>query len=102
MSIQEINSAPEYITKFISGNLEQLEKIYNEGMEISEQLDKGILYFNCSEKENVMDVQFMDDIMMESIIAKDSVGELKQTIRLDKKLLFVNDIDRKCVFLIQI
>jgi len=102
MDIHEINSAPEYISKFITGNLEQLEKIYDEGMELSQQLDKGILYFNCSIKDNIMDVQFMDDIMMAEIIQKDSVEELKKTIKPNKKLLFVNDTDLKSIFLIQI
>ena len=32
MSIQNISSAPEYINKFIQGNLEQLNKIYDDGL----------------------------------------------------------------------
>ena len=60
-SIQNVDSAPDYIMKFIHMNMEQLCKIYDEGMYNNSQLDKGIMVFQCSEKENKMDVQFMND-----------------------------------------
>ncbi|MDP7037501.1 MAG: hypothetical protein QF453_06180, partial [Candidatus Marinimicrobia bacterium] len=40
----------------------------------------GVLGFQCSEKENKMDVQFMNDEMMSEILQKDSVMQLKSTI----------------------
>ena len=73
MSIQTIDSAPDYIMKFIHGNMEQLCKIYDEGMYNNPDLDKGIMVFQCSEKENKMDVQFMNDEMMCEILEKESV-----------------------------
>ena len=99
MNIQNINSAPEYINKFIQGNLEQLNNIYDEGMKSN---DFGVLGFQCSEKENKMDVQFMNDDMMLEMIQKDSWEQLKKSIPESKKLFFVKDIDLNSVFLIYI
>tara|TARA_Y100000817_G_scaffold248211_1_gene200392 strand:+ start:1397 stop:1711 length:315 start_codon:yes stop_codon:yes gene_type:complete len=100
--IQQINSCPDYISKFIQLNMEQLCKIYDEGMNLNPGLDKGILCFLCSEKENKMNVQFMNNEMMCEIIEKDSLMQLKTTIEKNKKLLFIRDMDLNSVFLIQI
>ena len=100
--IKEIKEPPEYISRFVSGNIEQLEIIYNEGMEFNETSNKGILYFNCSEKENIMDVQFVNDTVMENFMSKELVSDIINNTESDKKLLFINDIDLKTVFLIQI
>ena len=62
------------------------------------ELEKGILCFQCSEKENKMDVQFMNDEMMIEIIQKDSLTDLKKNIPADKKLFFVMDQDINSVF----
>jgi len=99
MSIQNISSAPKYINKFIQGNLEQLNIIYDEGMKHN---DCGVLCFQCSEKENKMDVQFMNDEMMLKIIQKESWEQLKQSISESKKLFFIKDNDLNSVFLIYI
>lgn len=100
--IQNVDSAPSYIMKFIKGNMEQLCKIYDEGLSLNPDLEKGILYFICSEKDNKMDVQFMNDEMMCEILEKESVMNLKTSIQDNKKLLFIRDLDREAVFLIQI
>jgi hypothetical protein len=102
MSIQNVDSAPDYIMKFIHNNMEQLCKIYDEGMYSNPELDKGIMVFQCSEKENKMDVQFMDDEMMCEILEKESVMNLKNNIQKDKKLFFIQDLDINSVFLIQV
>ena len=99
MSIQNISSAPPYINTFIQGNLEQLNKIYDEGMEIS---SSGVLYFQCSEKENKMDVQFMNGDDMLRMINKESWEQLKSSIPESKKLFFMKDEDLNSVFLIYI
>jgi hypothetical protein len=101
-SIQNVDSAPDYIMKFIHNNMEQLCKIYDEGMYSNPELDKGIMVFQCSEKENKMDVQFMDDEMMCEILQKESVMNLKNNIQKDKKLFFIQDLDLNSVFLIQV
>jgi len=101
-NIQNVDSCPDYINKFIHLNMEQLYKIYDEGMEINSKLEKGILFFLCSQEENKMDVQFMNDEMMCEILQKDSLMQLKSTIEENKKLLFIKDIDLNSIFLIQI
>lgn len=101
-NIIQTDSCPDYINKFIHLNMEQLMKIYEEGMYNNPELDKGILFFMCSEKENKMDVQFMNDDMMCEIIQSDSLKSLKDNIQENKKLFFIRDIDINSIFLIQI
>ena len=101
-SIQNVDSAPDYNMKFIYNNMEQLCKIYDEGMYNNPDLDKGIMVFQCSEKENKMDVQFYNDEMMCEILEKESVMNLKNNIQKDKKLFFIQDLDINSVFLIQV
>ena len=102
MSIQNINSVPDYIVKFIHMNMEQLCNIYDEGLNNNPDLDKGIMVFQCSQENNKMDVQFMNDEMMCEILQKESIMNLKNNIQKDKKLFFIQDLDIKSVFLIQI
>jgi hypothetical protein len=100
--IQNVDSAPDYIMKFIHENMEDLCMIYDEGLSNNPGLEKGIIVFQCSEKENKMDVQFMNDEMMYEILEKESVMNLKNNIQENKKLFFIQDIDRNSVFLIQV
>jgi len=101
-SIQHVDSAPDYIMKFIHNNMEQLCKIYDEGLINNPHLDKGIMVFQCSEENNKMDVQFMNDEMMCEILEKESVMNLKNNIQKNKKLFFIRDLDLNSVFLIQV
>ena len=102
MSVQNIESAPSYIMKFIHGNMEQLCNIYDEGMYNNPDLDRGILVFQCSENNNTMDVQFMNDEMMEGIISKENIININNNSQPDKKIFFVQDLDLGCIFLLQI
>tara|TARA_B100001094_G_scaffold161349_1_gene156069 strand:+ start:624 stop:935 length:312 start_codon:yes stop_codon:yes gene_type:complete len=101
-SIQNVDSAPDYIMKFIHINMEQLCKIYDEGLTNNSELDKGIMVFQCSQENNKMDVQFYNDEMMCEILEKESVMNLKNNIQEDKKLFFIQDLDLNSVFLIQV
>ena len=101
-SIQNVDSAPDYIMKFIHINMEQLCKIYDEGLTNNPDLDKGIMVFQCSQENNKMDVQFYNDEMMCEILEKESVMNLKNNIQEDKKLFFIQDLDLNSVFLIQV
>jgi hypothetical protein len=101
-NIQQVDSAPDYIQKFIHMNMEDLCTIYDEGMETNPDLEKGILLFQCSQETNKMDVQFMNDEMMCEIIEKDSYMNLKNNIPDNKKLFFIQDLDLNSVFLIYI
>ena len=67
-------------------------KIYEEGMYNNPDLDKGILVFHCSEKENKMDVQFMNETMIYEMMSQESWINLKES-KGEKQLLFVKDID---------
>ena len=100
--IQNVDSAPDYIMKFIHSNMDDLCKIYDEGLSNNPSLEKGIMFFQCSELNNKMDVQFANDEMMCEILEKESIMNLKNNIQENKKLFFIQDLDRKCVFLIQI
>jgi hypothetical protein len=102
MNVQNIDTAPSYIMKFIHGNMEQLCNIYDEGMYNNPELDRGILVFQCSENNNTMDVQFMNDEMMEGIISKENIINIKNNSQPDKKIFFVQDLDLGCIFLLQI
>ncbi len=99
MSVQHIDSAPNYITQFIRGNMEQLSKIYEEGLSANPE---GILGCKCSEKDNRMDVQFMNEEMILEMIQKESWEPLKGSIPEGKKLMFIMDLDLNSVFLIYI
>ena len=101
-NIQQVDSAPDYIQKFIHMNMKDLCTIYDEGMEANPDLEKGILLFQCSQETNKMDVQFMNDEMMCKIIEKDSYMNLKNNIPDKKKLFFIQDLDLNSVFLIYI
>lgn len=100
MSIQNINSAPEYITKFIKGNLDQLTKIYDEGKD--NLIQDGLLVCKCSQKDNRMDIQFMSDEMFSEIITKEIWIPYKESLPKDKKFMFIQDLDINCVFLINL
>ena len=58
MIIQNISSAPEYISKFINLNFTKLIEIYDNGIKENEN---GLLFFICSQKVNKMDVSFLNE-----------------------------------------
>ena len=101
-NIQHVDSAPDYIMKFIHMNMEQLCYIYDEGLNNNPELEKGIMFFQCSETQNKMDVQFMNDEMMLEIMNKENIINLKNNIEDNKKLFFIQDLDLNSIFLIQI
>jgi len=105
-SIKTIDSCPKYISLFINNNHEQLKKIYDEGLLTKQTQDEkfkvGILLFLCSEKENIMDVQFADDEMMGTVLSNESFMALKNNIPESKKLYFIFDTDINSVFLVYI
>ena len=99
MNIQHAESTPPYISTFIQNNMKKLIEIYNDGMN---NFHEGCLGFQCSQKENKMDVQFMNDESMLTILQKESWETLKNSISEDKKLFFVMDVDMNSVFLIYV
>ena len=53
MSIQNVDSAPDYIMKFIHMNMEQLCKIYDEGMYNNPELDKGYIIISMFTRNKI-------------------------------------------------
>ena len=101
-NIIQTGSCPTYISVFIQANIKDLCDIYDEGMNDNPDLEKGIMFFSCSENNNKMDVQFMNDEMMSEIIAMESIINLKNDVKEGKKLFFIQDVDHNRVFLIQV
>lgn len=99
MEINHISSAPKYITNFISGNMEQLNKIYEEGCLNNSE---GILACKCSEKDNRMDIQFMNKEAISETFNKERWEEYKSTISESKKIMYIIDLDLNSVFLVTI
>ena len=99
MDIHHVDTMPRYISNFISGNLEQLNKIYEEGLLNNSE---GILGCKCSEKDNRMDVQFMNEEMILEIITKETWEPYKHTIPEGKKLMYIMDLDLNSIFLVTI
>lgn len=96
--IQNIDSTPPYINTFLKKNMDQLITIHDEG--VTEQ-GLGCLGFKCSEEKNTMDVFYMNEEMILSMIQKESWEQLKLTI-IEKKLFFINDLDKNAIFLVYI
>lgn len=98
-SIQQVNSCPDYINKFIQHNMEKLLEIYNEGINV---YNEGCLGFKCSQEESKMDVMFMSPDNITNMITAGSWENLKLSIPEDKKLFFVKDEGLNAIFLIYI
>jgi hypothetical protein len=98
-TIQQVSSAPTYISEFIAQNMKTLQDIYEEGIQ---HFQSGCLAFQCSQQDNVMNVQFSNDDRMCEIIQKDSWISLKNGIPKGKRLFYVVDQDLHSVFLIYV
>tara|TARA_B100000035_G_scaffold145272_1_gene123695 strand:- start:149 stop:442 length:294 start_codon:yes stop_codon:yes gene_type:complete len=97
MNVQNISSAPPYISQFINHNFTKLIEIYDEGIK---EFGTGVLSFKCSEEQNKMDVFFMNEEQILVNLQKESWENLKNST--DKKLFMVNDIDKNSIFLIYV
>ena len=53
-------------------------------------------------KDNRIDIQFMNDDIFSEIITKESWIPYKESLPKDKKCMFIQDLDRECVFLINL
>ena len=79
--------------------MKKLLEIYNDGIN---NFQTGCLGFQCSQKENKMDVQFMNDESMLTMLQKESWDNLNNSIPEDKKLFFIMDVDMNCIFLLYV
>ena len=97
MNIQNIQSAPPYISNFINTNFTKLIEIYDEGIK---REGIGILCFNCSKENNKMDVFFLNEDNICKELSSESWENLKKST--DKKIFLVKDLDNNSIFLIYI
>lgn len=95
-SVQNVSSAPSYISDFIGKNMDKLLEIYDEGFK---EHKEGALRMSCSQKENKMDVMFFNEENLQLMITKESWNDLKYS-RGNKKLLICQDCDLNAIFLI--
>lgn len=97
MNVQNVSSAPPYISNFINFNFTKLIEIYDQGQTNE---GPGVLAFKCSQENNKMDVYYLNEINIIKEITKESWENLKKST--DKKIFMVNDLDNNSVFLIYI
>ena len=97
MSIQNVNSTPPYIESFLQANSNKLFEIYEQGMK--EHNNVGCLGLKCSEKENKMDVFFMDEELLLQTLKQESWDSLKESIQ-GRKLFMIQDLDINSMFLV--
>lgn len=95
-SVQNVSSAPPYISDFIGKNMDKLLEIYDNGLK---ENGEGALRMVCSQKENKMDVMFFNEENLHLMITKESWEDLKNS-RGDKKLIMCQDCDLNAIFLI--
>ena len=90
MNIQNINSLPDYIEKFIKFNLDKLTEIYNESIILHKE---GLLYFQCDKDNNAVDVFFLYREKIVEMISEESWEQLKIDAE-DKKIFLIKESDR--------
>ena len=98
MSVQNVSTVPSHIDDFIQGNLEQLNKIYQEGFD---SLGDGALSFKCQKSENKMDVKFLCEEEIIHSFTKDNWEQIK-VARGEKKLFLIEDYDMNSLFIVYI
>tara|TARA_B100001063_G_C16718168_1_gene531987 strand:+ start:270 stop:578 length:309 start_codon:yes stop_codon:yes gene_type:complete len=96
MSIENIDSAPDYIHKFLESNYEQLIEIYNK--ENQESNKEGILYCKCSLEDNKLELIYMEKKLFIETYNED----LWNNMQTDKKIVFIHDLDIDSSFIMYI
>jgi hypothetical protein len=94
--IQQASSTPPYISNFINNNMTKLLEIHGEGIK---EHKVGCLGFKCSQAENKMDVFFMNESMLLSLLQPDSYENLKGSME-NKVLFLIQDLDKNSIFLV--
>lgn len=94
MNIQNVSSLPNYLSTFLNHNLSKLNEIYDEGIKTD---NIGILFLNCSQRDNKMDVSFLNESQIINYIQKESWENLKNST--DKKIFFIKDNDLNSIFI---
>jgi len=98
MSVQNVSSTPEYIETFLQENSDKLSEIYGQGMRENNNI--GCLGLKCSQKENKMDVFFMNaETLYNTLPNEETLMKILDSIQ-EKRVYFINDLDRNSLFLV--
>ena len=95
MNIQSVDSAPKYITDFISNNHDNLIQIFENELTSN-------LFCNCSEKQNKMDIHSINEDQLKEIINIEIWESFKQTLNEHNRIIIVKDLDIDKYFLFNI
>ena len=87
MNVQNINSLPDFIDRFIKFNHDKLIEIYDESIKVHTE---GLLYFQCSKEKNNVDVMFLFREKVVEMISEESWEMLKQDAG-DKKIFLIKE-----------
>lgn len=98
MNVQNVSTVPSHIDEFIKGNLDQLNKIYQEGYD---SFGDGLLSFKCQKSINKMDVKFMCEMEIINSLSQENWEQIKVQ-RGEKKLFLIEDFDINSMFIVYI
>ena len=87
MNVQNINSLPDFIDQFIKFNHDKLIEIYDEGIKVHTE---GLLYFQCDQEKNNVDVFFLFREKIVDMISEESWEMLKRDAG-DKKIFLIKE-----------
>ena len=87
MNVQNINSLHDFIDQFIKFNHDKLIEIYDEGIKVHTE---GLLYFQCDQEKNNVDVFFLFREKIVDMISEESWEMLKQDAG-DKKIFLIKE-----------
>ena len=86
MEIVNTNSGPDYIHTFIENNILQLTEIHDKEKATN---GEGVLYCKCSEKDNKLELIFMNKELFISTFSSETWSNLQ----VNKKIVYVEDLD---------
>ena len=69
MEVNSINSGPDYIHTFVESNIEQLNEIYETGLNDS---GEGILFCKCSIQDNKIEIIYMTKELFKASFKNDA------------------------------
>lgn len=94
--VQSASSVPPYIDDFIKTNNSKLNEIYDDG--ISKDAI-GCLYMQCSQKENKMDVSFLNVQGILILISEESWESIVSNSN-QKRIYIIRDNDINSIFIV--
>ena len=95
MEVNNINSGPDYIHTFVESNIEQLNEIYDKGLNDS---GEGILFCKCSIDDNRIEIIYMT----KHLFIENNTEEIWNDIQADKRIVLIEDLDISSIFVLYI